>query len=130
MTSAEPAGPEPGRLLVHLTCGPEQPSRAALALLVAATAAADGYAVDVFVASDGVSLLRPETIGAVVGVGTGAVADHLAALRDARAGLFASAMSAAARGISREQLETQGFTPAPPSTLVSLTFAADRTLVY
>jgi uncharacterized protein len=128
--ASEPARTESGRLLVHLACGPENPSRAALALLVAATATTEGHAVDVFVAADGVSLLRPATIDAVVGVGTGAVKDHIQVLREAGAALFASGMSSQARGLSPEDLAAVGFTAAPPSKLVALTFAAHRTLVY
>jgi uncharacterized protein len=126
----EPARVEPGRLLVHLTCGPESPSRAALALLVAVTAATEGHAVDVFIAADGVSLLRPATIDAVVGVGTGAVKDHIGLLRESGAGLFASGMSSQARGLSSDDLAAVGFTAASPSKLMALVFAADRTLVY
>ena len=121
---------EPWRLLVHVTCGPENPSRAALALLVAATAAREGHAVDVFIAADGVSLLHPATIDAVAGVGTGAVADHIASLRGDGAGLFASGMSSQARGVTSDDLSAIGFTAVPPATLVTLAFAADRTLVY
>ena len=121
---------ERGRLLVHLTCGVENPTRAALALLVAATAAKDGHQVDVFIAGDGVSLLRPSTIAAVVGVGTGAVADHLDALRGAAAGLWASGQSSAARGILPDDLSTVGFTASPPAKLVELVMTVDRVLTY
>ena len=44
--------------------------------------------------------------------------------------MYASGKSAQARGISKEQLESLGFTPATPNKLVELTFEADRTLVY
>ena len=121
---------EHGRLLVHLTCGVENPTRAALALLVAATAAKEGHQVDVFIAGDGVSLLRASTIAAVVGVGTGAVADHLDALQAAGAGLWASGQSNAARGISPEDLSAVGFTASPPSKLVDLVMTVDRVLTY
>ena len=95
---------ERGRLLVHLTCGVENPTRAALALLVAATAAKEGHQVDVFIAGDGVSLLRPSTIAAVVGVGTGSVADHLDALQVAGAGLWLATQMARG-GACRERRE-------------------------
>ena len=119
-----------GRLLVHLTCGVENPTRAALALLVAATAAKEGHQVDVFIAGDGVSLLRPNTIAAVVGIGTGAVAEHLDALQAAGAGLWASGQSSAARGILPDDLSTVGFTASPPAKLVELVMTVDRVLTY
>ena len=117
-------------LLVHITSGVENPTRAALALLVAATAAKEGHQVDVFIAGDGVSLIRPNTIAAVVGVGTGSVAEHLDVLRAAGAGLWASGQSSAARGIQPDDLSAVGFTASPPSKLVELAFAVDRVLTY
>ena len=44
------------KLLVHLATGPENPTRAALALLVARTAAEEGHDVRLFVAGDAVHL--------------------------------------------------------------------------
>ena len=60
------------RLLVNVATGPENPTRAALGLLVARTAAAEGHDVRVFLAGDGVHLARPETAAATHGIGTGA----------------------------------------------------------
>lgn len=118
------------RLLVHLATGAEDPTRAALALLVAATAVAEGHDVDVFVAGDGVSVLRDGTSALVRGIGTGTVSEHLDKLRAAGAGLFASKMSAEARGMSAENLGAAGFTAAPPNKLVELIMHADRTVTY
>lgn len=118
------------RILIHLTTGVENPTKAALALLVASTAVADGHDVDVFIAGDGVSVLRPESAAVMQGVGTGSVSDHLEKLRAGNAGLFASGMSAAARGLTPEHLQAQGFAPAPPNKLVELLVAADRSLSY
>ena len=44
------------RLLVHIATGPENPTRAALGLLVARTALGAGHTVDLFIAGDGVSI--------------------------------------------------------------------------
>ena len=88
------------------------------ALLVAATAAKEGHQVDVFIAGDDVSLLRPSTITAVVGIGTGSVAEHLEALKAAGAGLWASGQSSAARGIMPDDLSAVGFAASPPAKLV------------
>ena len=49
------------RLLVNVVTGPENATRAALGLLVARTAAAEGHEVRVFLGGDGVDLARPET---------------------------------------------------------------------
>lgn len=118
------------RLLVHLVTGPHDPTRAALALLVARTAMAAGHDVDVFIAGDGVAVLRPETLDAAVGIGTGSMREHIDALASGGAALYASGMSSKARGVSAEVLGGLAVTMAPPDTLVELTFRADRVLTY
>ena len=68
------------RLLVHIVTGPENPTRAALGLLVARTALEAGHAVDLFIAGDGVAIMRPETLDAATGIGTGSLREHVDAL--------------------------------------------------
>ena len=68
------------KILVHLVTGPENPTRASLALLVARTAVSEGHEVQVFLAGDAVALARPETAAAAHGIGTGALAEHWDAL--------------------------------------------------
>ena len=112
------------KLLVHSATGPENATRAALALLVARTAAEAGHEVQVFLAGDAVHLAREETAAAVTGAGTGAAAEHLAALRDAGVPISLSGMSSKARGI-------EGDLPlCPPTKLVELAEWADTTLTY
>ena len=119
-----------GRLLVHIATGPENPTRAALGLLVARTALGAGHAVDVFIAGDGVSVLRPETLDAGQGIGTGSLREHIDALVAGGAGLYASGLSSKARGLTADALGGLPVTMAPPDTLVELAFAADRVLTY
>ena len=114
-------------VLVHLATGPENPTRAALALLVARTAADEGHDVSVFIAGDGVQLLRPETAAATQGVGTGSVEEHLAALREAGVAIYASGMSSKARGLD---VAAAGAEAAQPQKLVELATAADTTIIY
>jgi len=71
------------RLFVNLATGPENPTRAALAFLVARTAAEEGHEVRIFLAGDAVHLARPETAEAPRGIGTGSVAEHWEALTEA-----------------------------------------------
>jgi len=118
------------RLLVHIATGPENPTRAALGLLVARTALEAGHAVDVFVAGDGVSLMRPETLDAGNGVGTGSLREHVTALLAGGAHLYLSGMSSKARGLTPETLGGIEATFAPPSRLVELAFEADRVITY
>jgi hypothetical protein len=65
------------RLLVHITTGPENPTRLALGLLVARTALAEGHEVDVFLAGDGVLLLDEVALSGLEGKGTGNIRTHL-----------------------------------------------------
>ena len=116
-------------ILVHFVTGPENPSRAALALLVAATAAEEGHDVRVFLAADAVQLLRPETASAVQGVGTGSFAEHWDALVAAGVPIAASGMSSKARGVGAEVRDGQ-VELAPPAKLVEHAVWADTTLTY
>ncbi len=118
------------RLLVHIVTGPENPTRVALGLLVARTALGSGHEVDLFIAGDGVGLLRSETLDAGHGIGTGSFREHMDALVSGGATLYASGMSSKARGLAVEQLAGLPVTMAPPDRLVELAFAADRVLVY
>ncbi len=119
-----------GRLLVHIATGPENPTRAALGLLVARTASQAGHDVDVFIAGDAVAILRPETLDAAHGIGTGALREHIDALVASGATLYASGMSSKARGLTSDALGGLPVTMSPPDRLVELTFAADRVLTY
>ena len=46
------------KILIHVTCGPENPTKGALAFLVAKAAVDEGHEVSMFLAGDGVQLLR------------------------------------------------------------------------
>ncbi len=118
------------RLLVHLSTGPEHPTRAALAFLVARTAQANGHEVDLFLAGDAVALLRNPTMDAVQGIGTGSLREHYEALVAGGARFYASGMSSKAREVSAEALGGKSVEFAPPDRLVELAFAADRVLSY
>lgn len=115
-------------MLVHLASGPEHPTRAALAFLVARTAAAEGHDVRLFLAGDAVQLARRETADAVHGIGTGSLGEHWGSLADAGVPIFLSGMSSKARGVeagTRDSVEL-----APPEKLVELAVWAETTLTY
>lgn len=118
------------RLLVHLATGPENPTRAALALLVARTALAAGHDVDLFIAGDGVGILRPATLDAGVGIGTGSLREHVDALVAGGATLYASGQSSKARGLAPDGVGDLPVEFSPPDVLIRLTFEADRVLTY
>ncbi len=118
------------RLLVHISSGPEHPTRAALGFLVARTALSGGHDVDLFLAGDAVSLLRDSTMDLVQGIGTGSLREHYEALAAGGATFYASGMSSKAREVTAEALSGKSVEFAPPDRLVELVFAADRVLSY
>ena len=111
------------KLLVHLATGPENPTRVALALLVARTAVDEGHEVRIFLAGDAVHLARPATREAVTGVGTGSAAEHWSALEAAGVPILLSGLSSKARGIEEGELS-------PPPRLVESAVWADTVLTY
>lgn len=119
-----------GSLLVHITHGPEAPTRAALGCLVAKAAVDAGHDVTLFLAGDGAYLAKREVIDSLGGLGTGQLSESMSALVDAGAPIFVSGMSAKGRGVSDDDLGRLGGAFAMPSKLVELTFENDRVLVY
>jgi predicted peroxiredoxin len=118
------------KLMIHLTFGPESPTRATLALLVAKSALADGHEVSVFFVGDAVQLLRPKTVEAVQGVGTGSLKDHLDALVTGGASLYASRLSSDARGLTAEDVGDLPVQMSTPNQLVQLALDHDRVITY
>jgi predicted peroxiredoxin len=118
------------RLLIHLSTGPEHPTKAALAFLVARSAQQKGHEVDVFLAGDAVGLLRDETMDLVHGIGTGRLREHFDALAADGARFFASGMSSKARALDAAALNGKPVEFAPPDRLVDLAFEADRVISY
>ena len=118
------------KLLVHLVSGPENPTRGALAFLVARTAAAAGHEVSLFLAGDGVGYLRDATMDAAQGIGTGSVREHWTALAEAGVPLYASGMSSKARALDAGAVGDKTVEFAPPDRLVELITEADRVVTY
>lgn len=119
-----------GTLLVHLTCGPEAPTRAALGLLVAKAAIDEGHEVEVFLAGDAVQLIRDPVLDALIGLGTGSLRESFDAVAAGGGRFYVSGMSSKARGVTESDLDGKPAVLAMPSTLVERTFAADRVLTY
>jgi uncharacterized protein len=80
----------------------------------------------VFLAGDAVQLVREATAAAASGIGTGLVAEHLAALKQGGVPVHLSGMSSKARGID----ESTGYELAPPQKLVELAVWAETQLTY
>jgi predicted peroxiredoxin len=118
------------KLLVHLTHGPESPTRAALGFLVARTALDEGHDVEVFLAGDAVQLLRDAVLDNLGGLGTGSLRESYEAIAAGGGRFYLSAMSSKARGVTESELAGKPAEMAPPTQLVHLVLESDRTLTY
>lgn len=92
-------------ILIHMTSGPESPTRAALGFLVAKAAVDEGHEVDLFLAGDSVQLLRDDVLDSLVGLGTGSLRESYDAVVASGARIYASGMSTKARGLGELDLD-------------------------
>lgn len=117
-------------LLVHITCGPEAPTRAALGFLVARAAVEEGHEVSIFLAGDGVQLIRDAVLESLSGLGTGSLKESFDAVVGGGGRFYVSGMSSQARGVTTADLANKPAEMAMPSRLVQLAFEAERTITY
>ena len=118
------------KILVHVTCGPENPTKAALAFLVAKAAVEEGHEVTMFLAGDSVQLLRDAVLDSLTGLGTGSLRESYDAVTAAGTRIYASGMSSKARGLGEADLEGKPVELAMPNRLVQLALEADRVITY
>lgn len=118
------------KILVHITCGPEQPTRAALAFFVARAALEDGHSATLFLAGDAVQLLRDPVLDGLAGLGTGQLREHYEKLAAGGAKFYLSGASSKARGVGDGDLAGKSFEFGSPSLLVRLALEHDRVLSY
>ena len=119
-----------GKLLVHITWGPEAPTRAALGLLVARAGIDEGHEVAVFLAGDAVQLIRDAVLDSLTGLGTGSLRESFDAIVEGGGRFYASGMSSKARGVIEDDLAGKPVEFAMPTRLVQLAFEADRSFTY
>ncbi len=118
------------KILVHATHGPENPTRATLALLVAKAALDEGHSVSVFLAGDAAQLIRDAVLDSLVGLGTGRLREHFDALRTGGVKFYVSGMSAKSRGVTESDLNGKPAEFALPNMLVKLSLDHDRMFTY
>ncbi len=118
------------KILVHITHGPEEPTRAALGFLVAKAALEEGHSVSLFLAGNAVLLLRDKEMGEVMGVGTGNLREHYEAIVKGGGRFYLSGMSAKARGMTEEDIKGKPAEFAMPKVLVQLSVEHDRMFNY
>ncbi len=118
------------KFLVHVTSGPEDQTKTALAFLVAKTALAEGHEVSLFLAGEAVRLFDPQYLNSVEGVGTGKLSDHYEAIVAAGGQFYLSGMSSKARGYDETLIVNRPAEFAMPETLVKLLLESDKSVVY
>lgn len=117
-------------ILIHVTTGPDDPTKAALSFLVAKTALAQGHTVNLFLAGEGVRLFSADALDNVEGTGTGKLNEHFDAIVAGGGQFYLSGMSAKARGFDDGLIEGRPAQFAMPDKLVALLVEADRSLTY
>ena len=117
-------------LLIHITAGPNDPTRAALGFNVARAAIDEGHRVTIFLAGDGVQLIRDGVLAALTGLGTGSLKELYDGFVAKGGRLHVSAGSARARGVTDADLAGKPAEFAGPPQLVKLAFDHERVITY
>ncbi|MEX2527713.1 MAG: DsrE family protein [Gemmatimonadota bacterium] len=117
-------------ILVHITHGPEHPTRAALGFAVARAAQEAGHSVTMFLAGDAVQLVRSGVVDHLHGLGTGSLGELLPAVMAGGAKLYLSGGSSGARGVTQADLNGIRVELAGPAELVRLALEHDRMFTY
>jgi predicted peroxiredoxin len=118
------------KILVHITHGPEHPTRAALGFLVAKSAIDEGHSVSLFLAGDAVQLMRDGVLDNLVGLGTGKLRELYDAIVAGNGKFYLSGMSGKARGLSEAEISGKPAEFAMPNVLVKLALEHDRMFTY
>lgn len=117
-------------ILIHLSQGPENPTVAALAFLIARTAVEEGHDVTLFLAGDAVQLIRDGALDNLSGLGTGKLKKHYEVLAKAESEFYLSGMSSKSRGLTEDEIQDKNVTFASPKVLVNLAMENDKMFVY
>ena len=118
------------KILVQVTHGPEAPTRAALAFLVAKSAIEEGHSVSLFLAGEAVNLIRDANLAIVEGVGTGKLREHYDAIVKGGGKFYLSGMSSKARGVTETDINGKPAEFAMPNVLIRLSLEHDRMFTY
>lgn len=119
-------------LLIHLTHGPEKPTQADRAFLIAKTAIKDGHQASMFLAGSAVQLIKDEHLDSVHGVGVTAteLRNSLNEILENGGRIVLSKVSCGARGITEEDVAGKKVELGSPSVLVEMTASCDKVITY
>ena len=120
----------PRSLLIHITAGPNDPTRAALGFNVAKAAIDEGHTVTIFLAGDGVQLIRDGVLASLVGLGTGTLKELCDGFVAKGGRLYVSGNSAKARGVTDADLAGKPAEFGGPPEWVKLSLEHERVITY
>ena len=118
------------KILIHITHGPEHPTRAALGFLIAKTAIEEDHKVSLFLAGDAVQLMRDAVLDNLTGLGTGKLREHYDAIVKGGGKFYLSGMSSKSRGLTEADLKGKPAVLSPPNVLLKLSLESDRMFTY
>ena len=118
------------KILVHITQGTENPTRAALGFLIAKTALEEGHTVSIFLAGDAVKLLQDSVLNTLSGLGTGKLRDHYESIVKNNGRFYLSGNSSKARGVTDADIKGKPAEFALPTVLLRLSLESDRMFTY
>lgn len=118
------------KILVHVTTGPDSPTRAALAFAVAKAALDDGHQVTLFLAGDAVQLIRDRVLDNLVGLGTGKLRELYDGIVAGGGQFYLSGGSSQARGVTDQDIAGKPAQFGGPPQLVKLALEHDRMFTY
>lgn len=130
LAQTEPSNQSKMKILIHITSGPENPTKAALGFLMAKTAVEEGYAVNLFLAGDAVQLLRDDVLDKLAGLGTGNLKSHYDTIVQGGGKFYLSGMSSKSRGLTDTDINDKPAEFAMPNILLQLSVESDRMFVY
>lgn len=117
-------------ILVHITHGPEHPTRAALGFAVADAAIRQGHTVSVFLAGDAVQLIRDGVLDSLNGLGTGNLRELYDGIVAGGGRFYLSGGSSRARAVTEADVAGKPVQMAAPDELVRLSLAHERMFTY
>ena len=118
------------KILIHITQGLENPTKAALGFLIAKTALEEGHTVNIFLAGDAVKLLQDTVLNTLTGLGTGKLRDHYDAIVKNKGHFYLSGNSSKTRGMTEADLKGKPAEFALPTVLLKLSLESDRMFTY
>lgn len=120
------------KILIHLTHGPEAPTQADRAFLIAKTAIREGHKVSMFLAGSAVQLIKNELLDSTIGIGDGVtpLRESFDEIVSGGGDIYLSRISCGARGVNEQELSGKKVELAEPNVLVQLTVDHDRVITY